>query len=133
MYYSQRKSSLWRPNPVHSYTSQYSKPTCGKDYVSGHQLVIDDGELRQLDPRHPRYRRLASLPVELDVVCGVAICTRRNAHTHTPRCNHLSNHHWRPRYAVLLIVQLGCHLGRKKKTCLKLFPRTRRCFEKQVS
>lgn len=66
------------------YTSRQSTAsTCGKDYVPGDQLVINNGELRQLDPRHPRHGRLASLPVELDVVCGVAICTRRkHAHTH---------------------------------------------------
>lgn len=59
--------------------------TCGEDDVSGHQLVINYGELRQLDPRHSRHGRLASSPVELDVVCGVAICTgrkNREAHTH---------------------------------------------------
>lgn len=61
-------------------TTQYSPAlTCGKDDISGHQLVIDNGELRQLDPGYPRHSRLASFPVELDVVCGVAICTR----THT--------------------------------------------------
>lgn len=110
-------------------TTEFNIFTCGKDYVSGNQLVIDNGELRQLDPRDPRYSRVTSFPVELDVVCGVAICTRRHTHTHMARCNHLSNHHWRPRYAVLLIIQLGCHLGRER--CLKLFPRTRRCFEKK--
>lgn len=45
---------------------------------------------------------------------------KKHTHTHAPRCNHLSNHHWRARYAVWLIIQLGCHLGRRKKiTCLK--------------
>lgn len=115
MYYSQRKFCF---SP---YTTHYSTFTCGKDYVSGHQLVIDYGELRQLDPCHPRYSRVASFPVELDVVCGVAICTGRNTHTHTPRCNHLSNHRWRPRYAALLIIQLACHLGRKKKHVWSFF------------
>lgn len=58
--------------------------TCGEDDVSGHQLVIDYGELRQLDPCHSCHGRLATSPVELDVICGVAICTgkKRGAHTH---------------------------------------------------
>lgn len=68
--------------------------TCGEHDVPWHQLVVDDGELRQLDPRHPGYGRLASFPVELDVVCGVAICTGKNK---TPRCNHLSDRRWRPK------------------------------------
>lgn len=57
--------------------------TCGKHDVSGHQLVVDNGELRQFDARHPRYSRLASFPVELDVICGVAICKKKHTHIHT--------------------------------------------------
>lgn len=62
--------------------------TCGKYYVFGDQFVVDDGELRQLDARHPRHGSLASFPVELDVVRGVAICRRRRKAC-TPRCYHL--------------------------------------------
>lgn len=74
MYYFQRRLQLCGFDP---------RLTCGKDDVSRHQLVVDDGELRQLDPCHPRHGRLASFPVELDVVCGVAICTAEKKHTHT--------------------------------------------------
>lgn len=49
-------------------------PTCGKDDVPGNQFVVDDGELRELDPRHPRHGGVSSFPVELDVVRGVSIC-----------------------------------------------------------
>lgn len=69
---------------IYADTTHYSTTfTCGKHNVSGHQLVVDNGELWQLDPCHPCYSRLASFPVELDVVCGVAICTRKKMHTYT--------------------------------------------------
>lgn len=56
-------------------------PTCGKDDVPGNQFVVDDGELRELDPRHPRHRGLSSLPVELDVVRGVSVCEQGDGGT----------------------------------------------------
>ena len=109
-------------------THQSPAFTCGKHYVSGHQFVVDNGKLRQLDARHPRYSRVASFPVELDVICGVAICGRRS--THTPRCNHLSNPHWRPRYAVCADHPTGLSFGKRRKTRLKSFLRARHRLEK---
>ena len=48
--------------------------TCGKDYIPGNQFVVNNGKLRELDSRHPRHSRLSSFPIELDVICGVAVC-----------------------------------------------------------
>lgn len=102
--------------------------TCGKHDISRHQLVVDDGELRQLDPCHPRHGRFASFPVELDVVCGVAICTgKKKTRQGVTICRTVAGD---PRTVVLLLHLTGCQLGRapkkytggKKKTCLKLFP-----------
>lgn len=48
--------------------------TCGKDHVPGEEFVVNDRELRQLDFIYPRHGTVPSPPVELDVICGVAIC-----------------------------------------------------------
>lgn len=49
--------------------------TCGKDGLFWEGLIVDDGELGQLDVLHSSHRAAvaAALPVELNVVCGVAI------------------------------------------------------------
>lgn len=48
--------------------------TCGKDHVLRDEFVVNDGELRQLDFIDPWHGTVPSPPVELDVICGVAIC-----------------------------------------------------------
>lgn len=113
--------------------------TCGKHDVPRHQLVVDDGELRQLDPCHPRHGRFASFPVELDVVCGVAICTGKKQKKNTPRCNHLSDCRWRPKNCGVAAASNWLSAGKspkkiyrggKKKFVWSCFQTTRRCFEK---
>lgn len=47
--------------------------TGGEDHVLGDELVVDDGELRQLYPVHTRHGAFSASPVKLNVVCGVAI------------------------------------------------------------
>lgn len=87
--------------------------TCGKHDVSRHQLVVDDGELRQLDPCHPRHGRFTSFPVELDVVCGVAICTGKKKNP--PRCNHLSDCRWRPKNCGVAAASNWLSVGKSPK------------------
>lgn len=53
-----------------------AKLACGEDHVPGDQLVVHDGELRELDARHPGHGGVASLPVELDVIRRVTVCKR---------------------------------------------------------
>lgn len=51
----------------------FSVITCGEDHILRDEFVIHNGELGQFDLVHPRYGVVASPPVELDVVCGIAI------------------------------------------------------------
>lgn len=48
-------------------------PTGGEDDILGDELVVHDGELRQFYPLHPRHCMVTPSPVELDVICGIAI------------------------------------------------------------
>lgn len=47
--------------------------TCGEDDILGDEIVIHDGKLRQFDLVHPCHSIVSPPPVELDVVCSVAI------------------------------------------------------------
>lgn len=51
--------------------------TCGKDHIPWDQLVIHDRELRQLNSGHPSHCAVSTFPVELNVICGVPICTKK--------------------------------------------------------
>lgn len=57
------------------HTSRFASVTCGEHGFLGKRLVVDDGELRQLDVLHSSDGAwiTSSLPVELDVVGGVSI------------------------------------------------------------
>lgn len=56
--------------------SPFGAVTCGEDDILGDELMIHDGELRQLDLVHPRHSIVSSSPVELDVICSVTIWHR---------------------------------------------------------
>ena len=50
--------------------------TCGKHCFLGERLIVHNGKLGKFDVLHPRDRpRTPSLPVELNVISGVSICT----------------------------------------------------------
>lgn len=66
-------SPLW---PCDWCVSPFGAVTCGEDDILGDELMIHDGELRQLDLVHPRHSIVSSSPVELDVICSVTIWHR---------------------------------------------------------
>lgn len=47
--------------------------TGGEDHVLGDELVVHDGELRQLYPVHTGHGAVSASPVKFDIVCGVAV------------------------------------------------------------
>lgn len=51
----------------------FSVITCGEDHILRDEFVIHNGELGQFDLVHPRHGVVSSPPVELDVICGVAV------------------------------------------------------------
>lgn len=68
---------LWEGRRTH--LLPHTELTCGKHSFSGQSLVVDDGELRQLDVLHPSDGTCitSSLPVELNVISGVSVCGGR--------------------------------------------------------
>lgn len=53
-----------------------SDVTCREDHILGDEIVVDDGELGKLNPPHACDSTVPPSPVELDVICGVAVCGR---------------------------------------------------------
>ena len=50
--------------------------TCSKNCFLGERLIVHNGKLGKFDVLHPCDRpRTPSLPVELNVISGVSICT----------------------------------------------------------
>lgn len=47
--------------------------TCGEDDILGDEFMIHNGELGQFDLVHTRHSIVSSSPVELNVICSVAI------------------------------------------------------------
>ncbi|KAF3834830.1 hypothetical protein F7725_027388, partial [Dissostichus mawsoni] len=59
---------------LNSEETRIGELTCGEDDVPGHQLVVNDGELRELDSSHSGHCDVSSFPVKLDIICSVTIC-----------------------------------------------------------
>lgn len=57
--------------------------TCGEDHLRGDEFIVDDRKLRQLDPVDARYGTFSSPPVELDIICCVAICWAQKSNVFT--------------------------------------------------
>lgn len=57
--------------------------TCREDNVLGDELVVDDGELRELYPVDPGHGAVSAPPVELDVIGGVSVCSGEGQNTQT--------------------------------------------------
>lgn len=55
--------------------------TCGEHHIPGDKVVVYNGELGQLNPFHSRHSTISPTPVEVNVICGVAICRRVQKHS----------------------------------------------------
>lgn len=67
---------------IHLMNMQEAHCTCGKHNFLRQRFIINNRELRQLNVVHPRHWT-SSLPVELNVICSVAIWETKEGQKHS--------------------------------------------------
>lgn len=75
---SQEKKSLKKCAEVSFAEPSPLLQTCREDHLLGDEFIIYNGELGELDLRHPGDCVIIAAPVKLDVVSCVSICKRKH-------------------------------------------------------